>query len=613
MLVSRVENAFSSIFKTARYKHGGDWARKCRILPPENAEPGPFNPDRTPYTEAIYEASENPKYERIAWVCGTQQSKTETLFNIAGKRYDTKPVPTTFVYPTRETTQEISQDRFQKMIDNSTLRDKLLRGKHNTMKQKFISGVRCSFAWATSAPQLASKPAGLVFVDERDHMVDNVQKEGDPVTLIAARGGTYANFKIIITSTPTLEKSSQIWKLFLSGTQQRWYIPCLSCGDLFLPEFHLLRWEYEIIEKSITATDAWVECPNCKERVESDDRDEMNQKGGYCGIGQKVEGKKITGKLRNNRMASFWVSGLCSPWRSYIKLADEWLKAWYAKDVEEMQGVLNTQAGEVWKTEGDVPELEEVRALRSGLSRNIVPDDTQMITACVDVGKRDFHFTIRAWGYDGETWLIDQDVILVDTLQLESWKILERVIVHRKYRVSKTEYFPIVRIFIDSRYRSELVFQFCMKFPGVAIPTKALKDVASRYRLSKVEFDLNGRKVPGGIMCFFYGDGYYKGVFHQRIKRGPINGPQTYHITKDADDNFLQQIINEQFVETSTKGGSSSNSGGYWDYLGPNHYLDCEKQQEAICSYLDLVNLSKVDYNQEDPNTFRVLKESLIK
>ena len=57
-----------------------------------------------------------------------------------------------------------------------------------------MSGVPVRLAWAGSANQLKSDPAGLAIVDERDGMAKNIKGEGDPVRLLEVRGDTHADF-----------------------------------------------------------------------------------------------------------------------------------------------------------------------------------------------------------------------------------------------------------------------------------------------------------------------------------------------------------------------------------------------------------------------------------
>jgi phage terminase large subunit GpA-like protein len=128
-----------------------------------------------------------------------------------------------------------------------------------------VSGVPVRLAWAGSANQLKSDPAGLAIVDERDGMAKNIKGEGDPVRLLEVRGDTHADFTLGVTSTPTagtveIEEDeasglefwrvvdqddiaslgSPVWKLWQRGTRYHWAWLCPHCGEYFIPRFKCL-------------------------------------------------------------------------------------------------------------------------------------------------------------------------------------------------------------------------------------------------------------------------------------------------------------------------------------------------------------------------------------
>ena len=91
-------------------------------------------------------------------------------------------------------------------------------------------------AWAGSATSLSSWPCGLALVDERDRMDADVQGEGDPVTLVRARGKNYPRFKLGICSTPTIEDASPIQAHFDDGTMEFWEWCCPALRRVVLAE-----------------------------------------------------------------------------------------------------------------------------------------------------------------------------------------------------------------------------------------------------------------------------------------------------------------------------------------------------------------------------------------
>jgi phage terminase large subunit GpA-like protein len=191
----------------------------------------------------ILQAGADFRFRRVVLVMGSQLGKTEALLNLIGWRLDDDPCPILYVSPTQRQAESISRDRLGKMIRSTpSLWSKLAKGQADKISEKWISGVRLGFAWAGSATELASHPAGMVLVDERDRMDATTAGEGDPVSLAEARTATFPDGKVIVCSTPTLEGASPIWSLWEEGTRHRWAWPCPHCAEYFVPTLELLRW-----------------------------------------------------------------------------------------------------------------------------------------------------------------------------------------------------------------------------------------------------------------------------------------------------------------------------------------------------------------------------------
>jgi len=138
--------------------------------------------------------------------------KTEAVGNLIGHRFSDGPfVPAIYVGPTEKQVRSISKDRIDKMLRSTPLLwERTEKGARFTTYEKFIAGTRLGFAWAGSATELSSHPAGLVLVDERDRMTSDAGNEGDPVSLARARLKNYPAKKLGVFSTPTTESASPI-------------------------------------------------------------------------------------------------------------------------------------------------------------------------------------------------------------------------------------------------------------------------------------------------------------------------------------------------------------------------------------------------------------------
>ena len=134
-------------------------------------------------------------------VCGAQMGKTDGLLDIMGARLDQRPAPILYVGPIRDFLTDQFEPRLMSLLDEAeTLSAKVVRGKRMKKTLKIVAGVPVRLAHAGSSAALKSSPAALALVDEYDEMLANVKGQGDPLGLVEARGQTYVDFVMAITS-----------------------------------------------------------------------------------------------------------------------------------------------------------------------------------------------------------------------------------------------------------------------------------------------------------------------------------------------------------------------------------------------------------------------------
>jgi phage terminase large subunit GpA-like protein len=524
-------------------------------LPKSSAEAGPWRSSRVPYTRAICKAAADPRIKRVVMVMASQSSKTECMLNILGHRLDDDPAPVIMVLPTQRLATSMSQSRLMPMIASTAgLREKLDRRKtSNKTTEKYIAGQRLGLAWAGSATELSSHPAALILIDELDRMDADVSGEGDPVSLAEARITTFPDGKLIIASTPTLEGASRIWSLYESGTMEVWTWPCPDCLNFFAPSFELLKWP----EKSSPAhakREARLMCPHCGSLLEDRHRNSMNAAGKF----------ELQGDPESDT-ASYLVSGLASPWRSWGEAAKQWVEAARSREPERMQATMNTVFGELWRIQGDAPEAESVKALRGGYRCDELPAAVVRITAGVDVQKNRLVYVVRGWGAGSTSWLLRHGEIYGDTDQQSVWAdlagLMEMAWGERELR--------IYGMLVDSGYRPDVVYDFALRFPKRVFPSKGHQTLAKPVSPSKVELDARRNPMKrGGIELMHVNTHHFKDFVHTRI-RTPLGERGAFYLPIDATDDYCEQLVSESKVV-------KANGKVLWVRNGANHYFDAE-------------------------------------
>lgn len=579
-------------------------------------------------------AFEDPGYNTVAFVCGGQMGKTCSVIDIILSRLDQRPVPIIYAGPDRNFVTDQFEPRFDDALNRSpSLSVKLARGKKNKKTRKIVSGVPVRLAWAGSANQLKSDPAGLAIVDERDGMPANIKGEGDPVRLLEVRGDTHADFTLGVTSTPTggtveIEKDeasglefwkvvdqddigaldSPIWKLWQRGTRYHWAWPCPHCADYFIPRFKCLaipkiditpkvprdtKGATEKIERDATAIEArrlgYLQCPNCDGVIEEKHKFEMNARGVYVAPGQRIEPDgAVIGDPPEGTTISFWVSGLASPFVSFGERAGRYVEALNSGDQEEVQTVINGGFGELWAPAGgDAPEWADVARLKLPYRSREIPDGVLLLTAGIDVQKNRLVTVIRGFGVRQESWLIEQNEIWGETEHGDVWTDLAELLARPIGDLM------IRRAFIDSGFRpgkkdevpEHRVYEFCRRHARVAYAVKGFDHRDQPLSVKRIDVTPKGKAARYGLDLVRLDSDFFKSWVHERV-RWPDDQPGGWHLPSDTTEAYCRQIVSEGRVKKP--------SGGYaWVQRSrDNHFLDCEAMAYAAAYMLGVQRIA---------------------
>ena len=499
------------------------WAAKKRRLGNDSAQAGLFDPNLTPYLNDAYKAFIDPTVRKITICCGAQMGKTDFLLNLAGYSLDITPKTIMVVEPTQKLAESISNDRFKKMAASVGLRPE---GKPK-VSEKHYNGTKIIFAWASSASQLCSHPVCVILMDELNQMKTNVDGQGSPYTLAEARTTTYPNSVIVTASTPTLAEFSAINKLYETATTYKWAVPHKECGNLVIPSFSSFRWT----EIDGVCTDAWIECPHCRKELREIDN---------------AHGEHILTKKGPPDHVGYWISGLVSPFRTLKQAGQRYLDA--INDSEEtLKTCINTVFGETYAL-----RTEKIDALSIELNKQFCPKEKGIIyTLGVDVQQDSLYYVVRGWRKD-ESWQVAYNQILGYTDCNEVWSAVEDII--GRYSISLAA--------IDSGYNTPVVYSFCDRNRGRAIPCKGRQTmevpIKERDRNQKYGYD------PRQSKLFLFDDTYFKNILFSRIKAG------VFHTLPTITTDYIEQLTSEELQQKSNK----------WIWVqvkDDNHYLDCEK------------------------------------
>lgn len=545
------------------------------------------------------------KYRRVVSVTSSQSGKTDNMLDIIGARLDQRPAPILYVGPTKEFLTDQFEPRLMALLDEApTLKDKVVRGRRMKKTLKWVAGVRVRLAHAGSSSALKSDPVALALIDEYDEMNSNVNKQGDVLGLVEARGETYADFVTAVTSTPSRGSAetvvdensglefwavsengasieSPVWRLWQEGTRHHWAWPCKHCNEFFVPRFKQLKWPKNATPVQ-AKREAVVCCPRCGGVHDEDDKHWLNAHGAMVAPGQTVKlvnGKPVvSGEPPECSTVSFWTSGLCSPFVSFGQRAETFLTALQSGDPDRVQTAMNASFGELYNiaANAETPEWEEIMEHRQPYFKGEVPDGVIRVVMGVDVQKLSIYFTIRGYGARGTSWLLDYGQLYGPTDDERIWSELADIITAPIAGVH------IERVMIDSGFRPDKVesgdehkvYQFCRRYQWIAFPTKGRDSMTPPYRISKIETKPDGKRAPYSTNLVWLSTDFFKSLVFSRI-RTPHDQPGAFFVPSDITEDYCRQMVSEVRIVDGRTGK------GLWVRRSRNnHFLDCE----ALCA-----------------------------
>jgi len=382
------------------------------------------------------------------------------------------------------------------------------------------------------------------------------------------------------------------------GTLHFWAWSCSACSDWFVPQLKLLEWPPGCTPDQALAQ-ARVACPHCGNLHLDREKPKLNATGRYIRHRKLPETERVPGAVfdqyvpdlepAERKTASFWISGLASPWASFGQVAKVLVEAYRSNEQERIQAEINTWGGELYRVRGDAPAWEEVSACRLEYLPRTVPDGVQKITMGVDVQKNGLFYVIQGWGFNSESWLLDHDFIAGETEHEAVWAGLRSII------TGALGQRRIDRCFIDSGYRpgdvqrrpDHAVYSFCRSLPGQVFPTKGQDTMDTPVRFVSLDFTVGGRVIKQGVKLFHLNTDYFKRWLHGRI-RWPKDQPGGWHLHVQTTEDFCRQIVSEELLL------KASGRSTWIRKSRNNHYLDACVNATAAAHSLNVHTLQRV-------------------
>ncbi|MCE7886581.1 MAG: phage terminase large subunit family protein [Alphaproteobacteria bacterium PRO2] len=559
-----------------------EWADAHRYLSQTaSGEPGPWRTDRTPYLREIMDclSPSNPA-EKVVFMKGAQIGGTEAGNNWIGYVIHHSPGPMLAVQPTVEMAKRWSKQRVASLIDSTpVLRERVKearsRDSGNTVQSKEFPGGILVMTGANSAVGLRSMPVRYLFLDEVDAYDFDVDGEGDPVSLASQRTITFANRKIFLVSTPTIQGLSRIELEYEASDRRRWWVPCPECQEYQVLEEKRLQWPKDKPEE------AAYFCAHCGVAISAHRKAWMNARGQWRADAPGA-----------GKAAGFHLSGLNSPWLSWTQIAERKIAA---KDDAAMKVYVNTIEARTWTESGEAPEWQRLYDRREDYRIGEIPDGGLFLTAGVDVQKDRLELEIVAWGRDRESWSVDYRVLQGDPVKPDVWRQLDSVMAETFTHAGNTE-LSIMRLAIDTGYATQEVYDWVRRQSDRVIAIKGVERLGAAIGTpSHMDVLTSGKRKRRGLLVWPVGSSFCKSELYgslrkdkptdEQLQNGESHPPGFCHFPKYGEE-FFKQLTAERLVTVKDKRGFPHRE---WRKLRErNEALDCRIYARAAASGLGI-------------------------
>lgn len=575
------------------------WADKNRVLPADSAEPGPYKLVRTPWAKGPMDAFSDPEVEEIDLMWPRQTSKSTSVQNMIGYAIDQDPGPILYVVPREKDVVDRSQKIFRPMIEDSpALKRHITTSPRDLQTESFtFDRMTLYFGWAGSPAELKQRAIKYLFFDEPDSYPQFTGKEADPISLATHCTTTFWDRKIVKVCTPRT-KTDYIWQSYITSNQQQYYIPCPHCGDYSVWEFGQLKIRKELRDPDVIRKQAgcvWYECEFCKKRIEETQKEELVDKGIWVAEGQRIDKQgNVTGEAKKDkRHSGFHATALISSWLSWTEIMARWFEANTEEGIAlgKLFDFRTEILAEPWEERGRAAKANELEKRKGDFSRSTVPDDCLVLVGGADYhedqfGNKRIDYEIRGFGYGLRNWVISNG-------SADSWEELEEEVLLSPFvwanpqgpNKDKPE-LAVIQLFVDSGYKPEEVYGFCLQHPGIAMPTKgASHSQRTPLVLTNLEKASQGRaKRYRGMQLMMVDTNFFKEqVTGWAERKGGQAGSTEFYV--EIPDVYFTEFCNEQKVKTRDRYGRE-----HWIWKpvkrgAPTHFLDTAVNAAAAAFY----------------------------
>src|SRR3954468_20664076 len=239
----RFRESLFALFDTAlRFRQpmsGSEWAERYGWIPKgTGAESGPVT--LYGYQRGLMDAMCDPRIPLVTVLKGARVGYTRCATLAVGYHLQHDPTLCAVAQPTIPDAEDFGGSEIAPMLRETPALAGMLRPVRKGEKPdkatfyQLSNGASVRIVGAASDDAFRRYSARVQGADEVDGegWTPGAKSQGDKLKLFWTRGETFWNRKQIRGSTPLLEETSRIAKLWAQSDQRRYFVPCPHCGEM---------------------------------------------------------------------------------------------------------------------------------------------------------------------------------------------------------------------------------------------------------------------------------------------------------------------------------------------------------------------------------------------
>lgn len=520
---------------------------------------------------AVLDAFSEPEIEFVAVQKSTRVGWTKIIGLVTQSNIHHYGLSTLIVQPTKGDAAEYSKDEIEPMLVETPVLSELIgqrskRDPDNARTSKTFPGDIKLYIRGANSPGGARRiSVDFVLLDECDGYPLTAGKEGDQVVLFTRRADESDRRTIGIGSTPTEDGISRIQRHMGLSSCGYYVVQCPfpKCGNRHTRKFRepedpiVLR--DQVLPVSFLEWDdgdphtAGWRCPGCHKRIGYAHHRDMCDAGMWFGehwAWSPKDGFSFEPGFAGRIGFYLWAGFSYSPNATPETLVREFLDA--KKDPESLKTFVNTVFGEVWTQPGEAVNPHVLMKRRETYSAE-VPTGGRLVYGAADRQRDRIELEILSIGDGWESWNIDYEIFLGDTLQPDVWEEFRDYIRSMRWEHEGGAQLSLTAVAVDAGdQQTDTVARIADMGLYWVYPIKAMPGSRPVIQ-STIQKKLAARRRRRNIPVEILGSEELTRLVLERL-RVHEPGPGYCHFPMERDDEYFEQLTADRIVTYYKRG-----------------------------------------------------------